>query len=103
MTFSYSGETITKKQIFSARVSSNYHLSDVYVYIYDDAGTEVLKHAYRIRVPSTMETKIYKDGGTYTWGDWDDLSPDGEYTAKIEVQLGTGERPVLWEGKFIVE
>ena len=103
ISFSYSGETITQKQIFSAKVKSNYHLSDVYVYIYDEYQNEVLKHAYRIRVPSTMETKIYQEGGTYTWGSWDNLDPNGEYTAKIEVQLGTGERPVLWEGKFIVE
>ena len=101
--YSYSGETITQKQIFSSRVSSNYHLSDIYVYVYDDAGTEVLKHAYRIRVPSTMETKIYKDGCTYTWGSWDSLDPNGEYTVKIDVQLGTGERPTVYTGKLAFE
>ena len=100
---SYSGDTITQKQIFSTKVKSNYHLSDIYVYIYDDAGTEVLKHAFRIRVPSTKETKIFKDGNSYTWGDWKSLEVGGDYTAKIEVQLGTGERYVMYEGKFIVE
>ena len=101
--FSYSGETITQKQIFASRVKSNYHLSDVYVYVYDKAGTEVLKHAYRIRVPSTKESKIFKDGCTYTWGSWDNLDPNGEYTVKIDVQLGTGERPTVYEGKLAFE
>ena len=100
VTFSYSGDTITKAQLFDAKVTSNYHLSDVYVYIYDEAGNEVLKHAVRIRVPSTKEMKIYRSGTTYTWGSWDDLSAGENYTVKIEVQLGTGERPVLWEGKL---
>ena len=54
----------------------------------------------RIRVPSTKETKIYRNGTTYTWGNWDDLTADGDYTVKIEVQLGTGERPVVYEGKL---
>jgi hypothetical protein len=101
--FGYSGESITQKKLFSTKVSSNYHLSDIYVYIYDDAGTEVLKHAFRIRVPSTKETKIFKDGNSYTWGDWDSLTVGGDYTVRVEVQLGTGERPTVYEGKFIVE
>ena len=100
ISFSHTEETITKKQLFSAKVTSNYHLSDVYAYIYDEAGNEVLKHVYRIRVPSTKETKFYENGTTYTWGSWENLSADGKYTVKVEVQLGTGERPVVYEGKL---
>lgn len=102
VSFSHTGESITKSQLFAAKVTSNYHLSDVYVYVYDEAGNEVLKHAVRIRVPSTMETKVYKSGTTYTWGSWDDLSAEESYTVKVEVQLGTGERPVVYTGKFVV-
>ena len=99
ITFSHTGETITKNQLFNAKVTCNYHISDVYAYVYDAAGNEVLKHAVRIRVPSTMETKVYKTGTTYTWGNWDTLAA-GEYSIKVEVQLGTGERPVVYEGKL---
>ena len=98
VTFSHSGETITESQIFSAKVTSNYHLSDVYVYVYDKEGNEIYKHVVRIRVPATKETKIYRQGLVYTWGNWEDVSVGD--TVKVEVQLGTGERPVLWEGKL---
>ena len=99
VTFSHSGETITEKQLFSSKVSSNYHLSDIYVYAYDNAGTEVYKHAVRIRVPSTKEMKIHKQVDlTYTWGSWDNVKPG--YKVKIAVRLGTGECPVVWEGVF---
>lgn len=98
-TFSHTEQTITEKQLFSAKVTSNYNISDIYVYVYDDAGTEVFKHAVRARVPSTREMKIHKQvGHVYTWGSWDDLDPKGDYTVKVEVQLGTGERPVVYTG-----
>ena len=28
------------------------------------------------------------------------LAADGDYTVKVYAQLGTGERPTLWEGKL---
>jgi hypothetical protein len=104
ISFSYSEETITKKQLFKEKVKSNYNISDIYIYIYDQAGTEVLKHAVRAITPSTRELEIHdRVGRCYTWGDWDNLTVGGDYTVKIDVQLGTGERPVVYEGKFIVE
>ena len=101
ITFSYSGETITESQLFGAKVTSNYHLSDIYVYVYDKAGNEIFKHDVRVRVPSTKEMKIYKAGAVYTWGSWDNVSAGD--TVKVEVLLGTGERPVVYEGKLAVE
>ena len=101
-TFSYSGETITKDQLFSGKVTSNYHISDIYVSIYDRQGNEIFKHAVRARFPSVKELKVHKIvGQTYTWGDWDNVS-EGD-TVKVEVQLATGERPVVYEGKLAVE
>ena len=97
ISFSHSGETITTSQLFSAKVTSNYHLSDIYVYIYDRAGNEILKHDVRARVPSTREMKVHKIvDQSYTWGSWDDVKAGNR--VKVEVQLGTGERPVVWEG-----
>ena len=101
VSFSHQGDTITESQLFSATVTSNYHLSDIYIYVYDKAGNEIYKHAVRVRVPSTMEMKIYKLGNVYTWGSWDNVS-QGD-TVKVEVQLGTGERPVVWEGKLATD
>ena len=99
VTFSYSGETITKEQLFSAKVTSNYNISDVYIYVYDAAGNEIYKHVDRARVPSTREVTIDKLANlVYTWGSWDNVKVGD--TVKVEVQLGTGERPVLWEGKL---
>ena len=35
------------------------------------------------------------------WGDLNKLKPaEYEYTVKLYLQSGTGERPVLWEGKL---
>ena len=102
--FSYSGETITENQLFTARVTSNYHISDIYVYVYDQAGNEVYKHAVRARVPSTMELKVHKIvGQSYTWGSWDDLSPEESYTVKVEVLLGTGERYTVYNGQLTLD
>jgi hypothetical protein len=37
------------------------------------------------------------------WGDLEKLDPANyDYTVKIYAQLGTGERPTLWEGKLAV-
>ena len=97
--FSYQGDTITKEQLFSAKVTSNYHISDVYIYVYDEAGNEIYKHGVRTRIPSTKELKIHRQvDRSYTWGDWETVSAGNK--VKVEVQLGTGERPVVWEGKI---
>ena len=104
ISYSYSGETITKMQILSNKATSNYAFSDIYVYIYDDAGTEVLKLATRVNGPSVKELRASQDAGhSYTWGSWDNLSPTGSYTVKIQVQLATGERPTVYEGKLAFE
>ena len=99
VSFSHTGETITEKQLFNGKVTSNYHLSDIYIYVYDKAGNEIYKHVVRIRIPSTKEQKIHKQvDRSYTWGDWENVTPGD--TVKVEVQLGTGERPVVYEGKL---
>ena len=68
--------------------------------MYDKGGNEIYKHVDRARIPSTRELQIDKLANqVYTWGSWDDVSVGD--TVKVEVQLGTGERPVLWEGKLV--
>ena len=99
--FSHKEETITEKQLFSGKVTTNYSISDVHAYVYDEAGNEVFRHMVCIRTPSTMETKFFRNGTTFTWGSLDDLDPKGDYTVKMDVQLGSGERPVIYEGKLV--
>lgn len=99
VSFSHTGDTITKKELFSAVVTANYAISDIYVKVYDPQGNEVFKHAARAHMPSIMEMKIHKlVDKSYTWGSWDNVKTG--YTVKVEVLLGTGEHPLLWEGKL---
>jgi hypothetical protein len=101
----HTGETISLEQIFKTKISSNYHLYDIYVSIYNADGIEVFKTARHSDYASEYELKFLKTGlGVATWGDLDSLDPEKyEYTVKIYAQSGTGERPVLWEGKLAAE
>ena len=99
--FSHTGDSITFEQLFNSKVSSNYGLSDIYAYVYDGAGNEVCKIANHVPEAGYKELRFYKQGGSvYTWGNPDELKPADGYTVKIVAQLGTGERPTLWEGKL---
>lgn len=99
--FSHSGDTISFTQLFNSTVSSNYGLSDIYAYIYDSDGNEVCKIANHVPEAGYKELRFYKQGGTvYIWGNPDELNPADGYTVSIVAQLGTGERPTLWEGKL---
>ena len=101
-TVSHSGETITYSDIYKLKMTCNYGISDFYVEIRNADGVEVWKSACRATQAGRYELK-YSKGGTNiaVWGDFEKLDPANyEYTVKIYAQLGTGERPVLWEGKL---
>ena len=102
---SHQGDTITMKDVFELKVTSNYYIMDLYLQVFDKWGNEVYKLASRpIKDAGVKEFRFYKAGDNMdSWGDVDSLKAGGDYTAKIYMQLGTGERPVLWEGKLIVE
>ena len=94
-------DTISKTQLFNTKVTCNYGLSDIYCMVYDAAGNEVFKTVTRAGMAGRMELKFSKTpGNSYTWGSLEELDKSGTYTAKIYIQLGTGERPVVWEGPF---
>ena len=65
----------------------------------------MLKLANRCKWASNYQASLnLKPNALNTvWGDPDDLTAGGDYTVKVYCQLGTGERPTLWEGKLIVE
>lgn len=106
VTFSHAGKTITKEQLFGATVTSNYLLSDIYASVTDSKGNEVYRLAVRAKQPAVRElrfaeTVIVNNSNTASvWGSWDNISADETYTVQIIAQLGTGERPTLWEGKL---
>ena len=96
--------TLSASQAYTAKVTCNYGLSDVYLIVYDAVGNEVYKSVTRAGMAGRFELKLAKTAGnSYFWGSLDELDKSGTYTAKIELQIGTGERPVLWEGAFTLD
>jgi hypothetical protein len=101
-TLNHEGETIDYEGIYKLKMTSNYGISDFYVEIRNANGVEVWKAACRATQAGRMELKFTKGGSNVAvWGDFEKLDPANyEYSVKIYAQLGTGERPVLWEGKL---
>ena len=102
--YSHTGDSVALSKVFNTKVTSNYHIYDIYIEIYDAAGNEVAKVATHNNGASNYEIKFQRTGEqAYVWGDLDKLDASKSYTAKVYAQLGTGERPTLWEGKLIVD
>ena len=106
--FSFTGDTITATELFSSEVTSNYGISDAYAVVYDDDGNEVYKHAVRVTQAMTKKLKITREkkenskvNTVETWGKLE-FAPGVEYTVKIQVQLATGERPTIYQGKLVM-
>ena len=95
--------TLSVEQLFKVKVSSNYFILDLYASVYNADGVEVYKLANRPLHAGNTEFQFAKAGNTKEeWGTLDNLDlANYEYTVKIYMQLGTGERPVLWEGKLV--
>ena len=104
VTYSFSGESMTKDDLYGSKVTANYHICDIYAVIKDKKGNEVFKTATRAVRGSTYEM-VFSNIPTNSdkWGSLDTLSPKEKYTVEIIAQLGTGERPTLYTGKFIAE
>ena len=100
---SHTGDTISLEQIFRTKISSNYHLYDIYCSIYNADGVEVAKIATHNDYASNYEIAFTSAGITSViWGDPEALDPAAyEYTVKIYAQQATGQRPTLWEGKLV--
>ena len=99
--FSHSADTITKKQLFSASATSNYGITDAYAIVTDASGREVYKHAVRnsSSYGRTLKMAVEGKANVDTWGK---LEP-GTYTVKVQLQLATGERPVVYTGQLTIE
>ena len=95
--------SISVEDLFKVKVTSNYFILDLYASVYNADGVEVYKLASRpIKDAGITEFKFFKAGDNFEeWGNLDKLDlANYEYTVKVYMQLGTGERPTLWEGKL---
>ena len=102
VTYSHTGETITIDQLFSSKITTNYYLFDIYAHIYNTDGIEVCKIAMRYEDANTRELAFVKDAfALEVWGSYENLDPADGYTVKVVAQIGTGERPTVWEGKLV--
>ena len=100
-TINLSGDSVDAMQLFNAKVTANYGISDIYVSLKNADGKEVYRQATRASFAGEMTLNINRNGtNTFFWGNYDKLS--GEYAVEISVQLSTGERPVVYTGKVTV-
>ena len=105
--FSFKGETITDRQLFDAHITSNYGILDAYAIFTDAEGKEIYKHAVRCLDANCRDLAFVRfaaDPADHNNVEkWGKLPVSGDFNLKVEAQLGTGERPTVYEGKVIVE
>lgn len=93
--FSHRADTITKKELFSSRITANYGITDAYVILTDASGNQVYKLAVRnVNSFNTTLRLVQSGSNTDAWGTW----PSGTYTVRVDAQLCTGERPTVYIG-----
>lgn len=93
-------DNLTWAQLVEGAVTSNYGIADYYVILYDEAGKEIYKHAVRAGYGGNKNLTFEEEGAMVTT--WGAKPAEGTYTAKIEVQLATGERPTIFSGQLTV-
>ena len=113
ISFSHQGDTITPEQLFSARVKCNFGIADMYATFTDSEGNVVYKHAVRAIRAGEKDLPFDREGMTDMMGvngkpvkttdTWGELPTEGNYTVTVEVQLATGERPVVWSGALVFD
>ena len=99
--FSHKDSTITKQQLLSASATSNYGITDAYAIVTDASGREVYKHAVRntSSYGTTLKMAVEGKANVDTWGKLE----SGTYTVKVQLQLATGERPIVYTGTLTVD
>ncbi|MBQ8797272.1 MAG: hypothetical protein IJZ56_03660 [Oscillospiraceae bacterium] len=91
-------DTLTWSQLFSSKITSNYGISDAYIVVRDNYGNEMYRHAVRTGTAGNKSLTLKEEGDMVTTWETRALTVGKTYNAYIEVQLATGERPVIWEG-----
>ena len=100
------GEEITSRELFNAHVTANHGILDIYVIFTDEEGNQVYKHAVRNTYATCLDMQILRKAENPDEHNnverWGEFPYPGTYNIKIEVQLATGERPVVYEGKCVM-
>lgn len=97
--FSVEGDTVHRNQLPTATVTSNYYISDVHLYVYDEAGNEVAHKASRVSSAGRTEHALSASIGVASLKRF----ADGKHHVKITCQLGYGTCPTVWEGTLAAE
>ena len=104
---SHKGDTITARELFKTHITSNYGILDAYATITDAQGKELYHHAVRCQRAGckdmhfacyALDEKVHNNVDRRG-----DFPQAGIYNVKIDVQLATGEKPTIYEGKLEVE
>ena len=93
--------TLTWKELFSSTITSNYGIADAYIIFTDKYGVELYRHAVRVGTSGRMTLDLVETGKMVTVWETRELTAGKTYNVSVEVQLATGERPVIWEGTVV--
>ena len=93
--------TLTKEELFSSTITSNYGIADAYIILYNAYGEEIYRHAVRVGQAGRTSLNLVESGAMVTTWEHGTVLPGRTYQMQIEVQLATGERPVIFEGNFV--
>jgi hypothetical protein len=96
-------EVLSWSGLMGSKITSNYGIADAYIILYDRNGAELYRHAVRTGTAGNKTLTLAQSGAQVTTWEHGTLFPDRAYSAKIEVQLATGERPVIWSGALVFD
>lgn len=93
------GDGVKRNDLTKVTVSSNYYISDVHLYVYDENGKEVYHKASRVSSAGRTEHALGSAIGVSALKKF----ADGKHRMKINCQLGYGTCPTVWEGKLLAD
>lgn len=93
------GDGVWRNDLAKTTVSSNYYISDVHLYVFDESGTQVYHKASRVSSAGRTERTLGAEIGVAALKKF----ADGKHRVKITCQLGYGTCPTVWEGTLLAE
>ena len=93
------GDSVKRNNLPNVTVTSNYYISDVHLYVYNEAGEEVAHKASRVSSAGRTEHTLGTSVGVSSLKKF----ADGKHRVKITCQLGYGTCPTVWEGILAAE
>ncbi len=91
------GDSVTRADLKKAAIQTNYSIADVYLDILNESGTTVDQKP--IRVTSVVHKRI--ELAPSVMGSFLTPYENGQYQIRIRVQLYTGDRLTVYEGKLV--